>query len=321
MKTILRNIFGVVIATLALVGCETDVEFNGEQMEPQMVVYSVITAGEPVQVFVSRSSFILDAEDYSEVKGAAVEMWVNGELVERLEEVDYEEVISDKYGDYEYIQTIKHHYYEGTHTCSTGDSVEIRVSSASFEGEARGVTTIPAKPTMGALSATISSVEEGGYTEGTLRCPFTDSEGEKNYYWLCGGIYNDEHYMVNWATYSDIVFSGGAADGLLGELIGSDYEEYVIFDDALLDGKKEYPLSMEWSINQESLTAAGTVFRVECCQVDENFYKYFRSINLAADGIFATEPVQVHSNIIGGIGLVASRSALVRNEIAGYEAE
>ena len=55
--------------------------------------------------------------------------------------------------------------------------------------------------------------------------------------------------------------------------------------------------------------------------MDENFYKYFRSLELSGDGIFATEPVQVHSNISGGIGLVASRSALVRSEIAGHEVE
>ena len=125
--------------------------------------------------------------------------------------------------------------------------------------------------------------------------------------------------MHHWASYSDIAFSGGAADGLLGEIIGSDYEEYIIFDDALLDGKESYPLSMEWNINQESLNSADTVFRVECCQVDENFYKYFRSLELSGEGIFATEPVLVHSNIEGGIGLVASRSALVRSEIASHE--
>ena len=321
MKRFLQYTVGLFVAALLLVGCETDVEFRGEQMEPQMVVYSVVTAGKPVQVFVSRSSFILDNEDYSVVKGASVELWVNGALVERLKEVDYDEVISDKYGDYEYTETIHHHYYESTHTCTTGDTVEIRVTSALFEGEAVGKTTIPSEPTLGTLSATIDSVEDGGYTEGTLRCPFTDSEGEKNYYWLRGGVFNDEHYMRHWASYSDIAFSGGAADGLLGEIIGSDYEEYIIFDDVLLDGKESYPLSMEWNMNQESLNSAGTVFRVECCQVDDNFYKYFRSINLSADGIFATEPVQVHSNIEGGIGLVASRSATATRELLCHETE
>ena len=321
MKRFLQYTVGLFVAALLLVGCETDVEFRGEQMEPQMVVYSVVTAGKPVQVFVSRSSFILDNEDYSVVKGASVELWVNGALVERLKEVDYDEVISDKYGDYEYTETIHHHYYESTHTCTTGDTVEIRVTSTLFEGEARGATTIPSEPTLGTLSATIDSVEDGGYTEGTLRCPFTDSEGEKNYYWLRGGVFNDEHYMHHWASYSDIAFSGGATDGLLGEIIGSDYEEYIIFDDALLDGKESYPLSMEWNMNQESLNSAGTVFRVECCQVDDNFYKYFRSINLSADGIFATEPVQVHSNIEGGIGLVASRSATATRELLCHETE
>lgn len=321
MKKFLQYILSPIVMVVALAGCETDVEFRGEHIEPQMVVYSVVTAEEPVRVFVSRSSFILDNEDYSVVKGASVELWVNGALVERLKEVDYNEEVSDKYGDYEYTETRHHHYYESTHTCTTGDNVEIRVASGLFEGEAVGKTTIPSEPTLGTLSATIDSVEDGGYTEGTLRCPFTDSQGEKNYYWLRGGICNDSHYMFHWASYSDIAFSGGAADGLLGEIIGSDYEEYIIFDDVLLDGKESYPLSMEWNINQESLNTADTVFRVECCQVDENFYKYFRSLELSGDGIFATEPVQVHSNIEGGIGLVASRSATATRELLCHETE
>lgn len=316
MKRFLQNIFSPMIVTLALVGCETDVEFRGEQVEPQMVVYSVITAGEPVRVYVSRSSFILNNTDYSVVKGATVEMWVNGEFTERLNEVEYSEEVSDKY-----TQGKHHHYYEGSTTCTSGDSVEIRVVSSLFEGEVRGATTIPAEPTLGKISATIDSQEEGGFLQGTLRCPFSDKEGEKNYYWLRGGICNDSHYLYHWATYSDIAFSGGAADGLWSDIIGADYEEYVLFNDALLDGKDNYPLSMEWSINKEYLYEAGCVVRVECWQVDENLYKYFRSIELSEDGVFATEPVQVHSNIVGGIGLVASRSAYIKSELDGFEVQ
>ncbi len=309
MRTFLRNITLPLVALLALAACETDVEFRGEYVEPQMVVYSVVTAEEPVKVFVSRSSFVLEDENHSDVRGAEVEVWVNGSLAEHLVEVEEED----------HRGTGLQHYYTGETICHSGDRVEIRVASSGFEGAASGETTIPAEPTLGGLRATIESVEEGGFAEGSLYCEFSDPADQTNYYWLRGMISDIDHPSIDWVRYTDIVFDSGAPEGILGEIVGEEYREYILFDDALIGGKTDYPLTMEWDHNLSYLDHS--LFRVECWQVDENLYKYFLSLELSADGAMFAEPVQVHSNISGGIGLVASRSAVATRELLCHEAQ
>lgn len=310
MRTFLQNITLPIVTMLALVACETDVEFRGEQMEPQMVVYSVVTAGEPVKVFVSRSSFVLDDEIHPEVRDVEVEVWVNGAFAERLVEVEEEDPRGMG------IQ----HYYTGEILCHSGDRVEIRVTSSGFEGTASGSTTIPAEPTLGELRATITSISEDEvFAEGMLYCPLSDPADQANYYWLRGMISDIDHPAINWVRYTDVVFGGGAPEGILGEIVGEEYREYVLFDDALIGGKRDYPLAMEWDHNLSDLDHS--LYRVECWQVDENLYKYFLSLELSADGAMFAEPVQVHSNISGGIGLVASRSATATRELLCHEAE
>lgn len=310
MKRFLQHIAYLAAVVFTLSACESDVEFRGEYTDPQMVIYSVVTAGEPVMVFVSRSSFVLEDENHSAVRGANVEVWANGAFAERLAEVTEEDPngMGTQY------------YYTGNITYHSGDRVEIRVTSAQFEGTARGETTIPAEPTLGGLRATITSISEDEvFAEGMLYCDISDPADQTNYYWLRGMISDIDRPTINWVRYTDIVFDSGAPDGLLGEIIGDEYREYVLFDDALISGKINYPLAMEWDHNLSYLDYS--LYRVECWQVDENLYKYFLSLELSADGALFGEPVQIHSNISGGIGLVASRSATATRELLCNEAE
>ena len=310
MRTFSRNITLPLVMLLTLSACETDVEFRGEYVEPQMVVYSVVTAEEPIKVFVSRSSFVLDDEIHPEVHDAEVEVWVNGTLAERLVEVEEE----DPQG------TGIQHYYTGETLCHSGDRVEIRVASSGFEGTASGETTIPAEPMLGGLRATITTISEDEvFAEGTLYCPLSDPADQTNYYWLRGMISDIDRPAINWVRYTDVVFGGGAPEGILGEIMGEEYREYVLFDDSLIGGKTDYPLAMEWDHNLSDLDHS--LYRVECWQVDENLYKYFLSLELSADGAMFAEPVQVHNNISGGIGLVASRSATATRELLCHETE
>lgn len=309
MRTFLRNITLPLVALLTLSACETDVEFSGEHTEPQMVVYSVVTAGEPIEVYVSRSRFFLDGGTPSAVRSARVEIWVNGTLAEQL--VESEENTSG------YI--ISNHFTSTT-ACHSGDRVEIRVSSPEFEAAAVGTTTIPTEPLLGDLSASITGASEDEvFANGMLYCEISDPAEVANYYWFVGMLSDVEHPRFDWVTYTDIVFGGGTTDGILGDIIEEEYREYALFDDALINGKTNYPLTMEWDHNTSHFSH--TNFRVECWQVDEHFYKYFRSVELSADGAMFGEPVQVHSNIVGGIGLVASRSVSAIRELPCSEVE
>ncbi|MBR5829718.1 MAG: DUF4249 family protein, partial [Tidjanibacter sp.] len=152
MKNTFIKIALSLFVAISFVGCETVVEFKGEYTEPQLVLYSVVTAGEPVVVHLSNSVFILDEATSSKQTGAEVELYVDGEFVERLSEYDYTEEFSEQYGDYVNNYVIRHQYYQSTHICSSGDVVEIRARHKDFEGEVSGKTTIPQEPILGELS-------------------------------------------------------------------------------------------------------------------------------------------------------------------------
>lgn len=322
-------------AALSFVGCETVVEFKGEYMEPQMVLYSVVTADEPVRVYLSNSVFVLDEATPSKQTGAEVELYVDGEFVERLTEVDYDEVITEVVGDYVYTETINHHYYEGKHTCSSGDEVEIRARHQNFEGEVRGKTIIPEKAHTGDLSATISPQEEDEYSSSTIKgnvyCPITDEAGVANYYLLHGYVRlqmpsednGNLYYYERWFGYNnEIVFTGADTNEMFEDLLGNTRHlgADVVFDDSLIDGEEDYPLTMTYGFLEEE-SVEEPIFRVECWQIDDNLYKYLRSVELAESDNFISEPVQIHSNIEGGIGLVGSRSALVLRTLPFSEAK
>ena len=334
-----RNITLSLLMAFALWGCETEVEFKGEYMEPQLVLYSVVTAGEPVVVHLSNSVFILDEATSEKQTGAEVELYVNGSFVERLAEYDYEEVVTEVYGDYVYTETIRHQYYQSSHTCSSGDQVEIRVRCKGFEGEVSGKTTIPQDPILGNLSATISPSEEDEYggrsvTKGNVYCPLTNEAGSANYYWMHGYVvakyaYEDyysgkiiEYYQNTGLGFeNDMVFTGVDANGIFDDLLGSSGgDEYVVFDDSLIDGVEEYPLTMSYGFFAEE-SIEEPVFNVECWQIDDNLYKYLRSLELADGEGILSEPVQIHSNIEGGIGVVGSRSKLVSRTLLFSEAK
>lgn len=339
MKNTFIKIALFLFAALSFVGCETVVEFKGEYTEPQLVLYSVVTAGEPVVVHLSNSVFILDEATSSKQTGAEVELYVDGEFVERLSEYDYTEEFSEQYGDYVNNYVIRHQYYQSTHICSSGDVVEIRARHKDFEGEVSGKTTIPQEPILGELSATINPSEDDEYsssnTKGNVYCPLTNEAGVANYYWLRGCVvakyaYEDydtgeirEYYYENGFGFeNDIVFTGVDTGGFFDDLLGgsSGLEKHVFFDDSLIDGEEEYPLTMNYGFLAEACVEE-PIFRVECWQIDDNLYKYLRSMELADSDNFLSEPVQIHSNIEGGIGLVGSRSTLIVRTLPFSEAK
>ena len=339
MKNTFIKIALSLFVALSFVGCETVVEFKGEYTEPQLVLYSVVTAGEPVVVHLSNSVFILDEANPTKQRWARVELHINGEFVERLAEYDYTETVSEQYGNCVNNYVIRHQYYKSTHTCSSGDEVEIRVRHKDFEGEVSGKTTIPQEPILGELSATITPSEDDEYsssnTKGNVYCPLTNEAGVANYYWLRGCvvakyIYLDnetnefyEYYHENGFGFeNDIVFTGVNTGGFFDDLLGgsSGLEKHVFFDDSLIDGEEEYPLTMNYGFLAEACVEE-PIFRVECWQIDDNLYKYLRSMELADSDNFLSEPVQIHSNIEGGIGLVGSRSTLIVRTLPFSEAK
>lgn len=300
----------LLLLLLGVVGCETVVEFRGEYMEPVAVLNSVVAPDEPVRVFYSSSVFILsdNASASTHIDDATVELYINGTFVEQLAPA----ADTDQWGS-------NQRYYYMSSTCPKPyDQVTIRARSAEFPEWASATAIIPSDASVGNLQVVQEEVDDDGYIYGSAQVELSDAEGAKNYYWVLGHILTRQSVEESFVAhpyrhifdYTDLAFSEGKTEGMLGDLLGSSSgENYALFDDTLIEGQKRYSLTMDWDIYQ-NYVAYDALFEVQCYQMDKHLYKYLRSLALADSESLFNEPVQIYSNVVGGIGIVGARSRI-----------
>lgn len=148
----------------------------------------------------------------------------------------------------------------------------------------------------------------GNYSFKRLICKieFTDPKDETNYYlfnvgkvFLCQDpIVEEELWNIN----------HGAWDG-------NRYIEGIAFSDKVINGQK-YSLTISIPITQIYIDSLKTSIYPELTvplklySITEEYFKYIQTLNLynAKFGNPLTEPVQVYSNITGGLGIFAGSS-------------
>ena len=309
MKRFLRHIALFATLLCGTVACETVVEFRGEYTDPMAVLYSVVTPGEPIVAYYSRSVFMLDEGNPTYIRDGVVELYINDEFVEQLQ-------MEEQVSEYDEITIL----YRGTATAAVADKVTLRARCEEFPEWVSGTTVVPFDALVSDFVVTPNEINEEGRLAGGASVRLTDPDGATNYYLVEGWtlIYRDpERPIYNYTIpfeYSDVAFSSGRSSDVILELI-NDAPDYVVFDDTLIDGQKEYLLTMEWEFGEYYLHNYPLSFNVNCLQIDEHLYKYMRSVELSDNVQLFGEPVQIYTNVVGGVGLVGSRSRAVSMSI------
>lgn len=322
MRTLLRNILLPLVAlTTTLTACETPVEFSGEEMESLPVIYSVVVPGEPIKVYYSGSVFILD-DDWStpqDVTNGTVELYINDTFVERLPYVE----IRQEESEMPYYQnafkdvpdiapptTIIDRCYLATATAKVGDKVTIRASSPRYPSWVSGTTVVPPAPVLGDFSASVDGKDQDEYLFGRAYFTITDDGDQMNYYWLRGGICwipeGSNYIRNNTFSYTDTAFGRDTSNDIITDIIG-DESSFVLFDDSRFNGEENFQLMVDWEI-RELNTQYTPYFEAKCCNLSEDLYKYYRSVELSDSQELFGEPVQIYTNIGGGLGVVGARS-------------
>lgn len=291
-------------ALFGVVGCETVVDFRGDYTESLPVLNALVVPGEPVKVTYSRSVFILSDKAPSAITTGTVELYINDEFVERLQ------LAEEYYAD----GVVSGYYYMSTRIPVAGDKVTIRARCGEFPEWVSGTAVIPTPAALGEIELqSLESLEEGRITV-SVGVGISDPAGEQNYYLLKGSMkpsesldnpyYGDGIYF----SYTDIAFRESKGEGVLEELLEME-GNYVVFADGIIDGKEDYRLMMESEYGERHLKN-GPIYEVVCYQIDENYFKYLRSVQVADNTAMFGEPVQIHTNVEGGIGIVAARSTV-----------
>jgi len=305
--------------------CTNEIEFNGEQQKPMLVLNSFVTPDSVVKVQLTRSKFFLENDTkFDTITNAEVKLYVNDIFVEKL-------------------NPGTNGYYTGTYFPKENDMLKFIAISPQL-GEVTATTNIaPKQAIIGIDTSSIAleiypmvqyeSVNGGPYIADTmgyyystgldLRIRFKDEPNVKNYYRLvlkAKSYYTDGKVVENTVNSSsdDLVFGSNNTD-ILGEM--SSYYLYNEFNDQLFDGKT-YELKTRVYFNKTKLidnpkttdsplvgtdTIAKQELIVVLQSISESYYQYLKTIAANQSGEdFFSEPVQIYSNIQNGLGIFGS---------------
>lgn len=326
MKKYLTILF-LLISASCFISCEKEVDFKGKITDPVLVMNSVLTPDSVVTIHLSQSRFILgDLKPITDISGAAVSLFVNGDEKEQL--------------------TYKANgIYMGTYLPKPGDKIKIEAVAEGFD-PISSQTVIPQNPNIVVSDSTVSiieikhdnpmqpnTVEIAKYRNLQLQLKLTDAHDEENYYFIKGtrNYYHSGKLVREWVLEIELseVLKNTITDGgnIIEDIIGdgdfADRDEnlftdlYVNGKDILFDFSLEEYIGFDTYVNGEKVEKDNdeekeeTVeYIIEIGEISKDMYQYIVSGNKATnteDGGFS-EPVQVHTNIENGIGILGAYS-------------
>lgn len=314
-----------VLAVCVFTSCETVIEFNGEENESLMVINGYFTPDSVVKVQVTKSKFFLkDDSGFDNINDATIELWVNNQLKEML-------------------QFQGNGVYTGTYLPHEGDSIRVLASNATYKNVSC-TTRIPYKVSLALGDTTSTEGEiyyntsetyyqSGEVTIDTLSYMSTirlnvivniADPDDENFYKIDVRIrrtYDSGNVLEGNISFdsNDLVFGSVDEEQLIGETSQSFYHE---FNDELFNGKL-YPLSLNVGFyktvyyddvnNPKNPYDGGvqtnevekTELIVSVKSISKPYYLYMKSRNASNNEIdIFSEPVQIYSNINGGIGIL-----------------
>lgn len=283
----------IFLLLLGMASCVKDIEFDGEQSDPLLVVNGVQQVGQPACLFIEKSVFFLDDQVDCRVKGLEVDLFVNGNFKESLKVRDTITL--------EYI----FNYCEGQYVLREGDRLRFEVRSDEFEMAVAEVD-LPDAPIV--LSLDTVGID---YELGMIEFEVTiDDPVNTDFYNLC--MYNSLGIAEFFS--GDPVFADPLnldPNSLVGE--SSDYYGtgfYNVFPDTYFNGKV---YTVKFSSYYWEDEYAET-FWLEVNRVDEHLYRYSKTYEVYQEsnpnsilGMFS-EPVQVYSNVQNAVGVVCGQS-------------
>jgi hypothetical protein len=302
-----------------LISCEKEIEFNGEIVEPLVVVNSFLSTDSVVKAHLSKSKFFLSNKSFFDsITNATVSIYVNGALKENL--------AHQQYG-----------LYQGTYIPKPGDSVRMVVKVPQYDGDVVSSTLIQNKSNILSVDTTLTFkfsdsiyyekavVGHVYYYDCDVRMRIRDNGNETNFYRLVAkrqqlsipGYYGwDQGYFISFKLEGFENQSGNLIDFL--EDSDSWLDEHLIPDDffngkeLLLKFRTDFTaIRLKPGFEHLSSDFQGNEsLKINLQTISKDLYLYLKSRRAAqnvADGFFA-EPVQIFNNIRNGLGILGAQT-------------
>lgn len=329
------------MAVLALAACTKPLKFQGEYVDPQLVVNCIVQPGEPIKAVVYKSDFVYDTiTDYEMPEGARAFLYVNGESKGEMQHGS--DTIFSNYGlDYYYVT----HHFTHDYIPQIGDVVKIKVTAPGFDEVEGSSEPLPNEPFARIAEVRMTECDSNMSTGHHYPIPDTDSTyivwythyrqhltvtleitdpnpGALDYYCLEASM----QLVGNW-TYPDgsgpknetaqieniyftdpiIGTSTAELEDQFGVNIGLSNRSKSTFNDATFDGSS-YRLSLPMVISTlfKANDSINAYVDIKLRHLTEGAYNYYGTITSGnAYSQYYSEPVSVYSNVQNGFGLVA----------------
>ena len=276
--------------------CTKDLEYDFEDTEPKVVVISCVEPDSPIKLRITYSRFFLSTAPFRTVDNAEVGLCVNG--------AESGAAVSFSDG-----------YYTIDYRPQPGDRLDLTVQVPSY-GTLSASTVVPSMVNVSDLR-TVKRIDEDGDTWHTLRFTLHDPADEDNYYFIRIVRYEEYegqrfNYYYDYFSCNDPLLSSTPDIGnILDNIDGgnaSEWEGNLLYfpDDNIAGRDHEVELTLEAYSYQSDWN-----YQLEVTSFSRDRYLYEVTTDLysddAVEALFS-EPVQIHHNVSGGIGIFAARS-------------
>ena len=320
-RLIITTIFGIVL----LASCSKQIEFNGKETDPKLVINCLAESGQPVTAYISKSYFFLDDDQNTDAPAdLAASLYVNGNHIGELAP-SVDTVWNDNYqygeGDTMYLTYKLMTAYHSDYRPAVGDIVKVTASANGFDNAEGTSNPLPYAADWSLGDYKITAWDIDYYIDeeedtiwslvGSLELTVNIrdlSPNQTDYYRLLArfGDYDDymsDYRLFVYPTYDDPVF--GSVDSQLGLFDNGNYEG--TFTDLLFDGKN-YQIKLPLSMNATFKNRPDTTVRqipITMQHITKDYYLYLNTCEQDDELMqLLTEPVQTHTNVEGGYGVV-----------------
>ncbi len=289
----MKKTLAILAALLMLGACTKDLEMDFDDIEPQVVAMSCVEPDSTLMLRLTYSRFFLSDRPFRTIDDATASLTVNGTVTE--------EVVAAAGGNYGFA-----------YRPQPGDRLDLRVSVPGRDAVSAS-TTVPHPASLANLRASLISHDQYDCTY-SVRFTLDDPADEDNFYII--RVINHRHYSDEYGNHdrdaycrfscNDYLLTEGIDLGSLldGDNPGEYYGGEFFFTDGNING-----LSHEVELLCSTENEAPELYLViTSCSRDRYLYEF--STRSHDDDIFG-EPMQVHCNIDGGIGIFAARSRSV----------
>ena len=321
-----------VTSTLLLASCEKEIEFNGSQTDPKLVINSLIEPGQPIKANISKSFFFLDNEADTEAPNDLVAMlFVNGESLGEMT-LSYDTVVSyDIWNPNEPNMGRVQKVYTHDYCPVAGDIVKITASANGFDDVEATTSPLPNNVVVQLDSEltkwnswynyiyddTIvvdSLLNIGAYVNLTLN--ITDpNPGQVDFFRVLipsskGGMAANSFYCI--FDYDDPVFGSAMPDNDIVDFSDLDTRPEGVFTDVLFDGRSyqlRFKLHLPITVYENEYDPDFFQLPISLQYLTKEYYNYLNTCDQGEDIItFFAEPIQTYTNVKGGYGIVGGRT-------------